>query len=212
MKMINKGTAPNSLVEHRTREGGTYDNYSDKQAIRACLEREQRGICCYCMSRIKPTPAKMKIEHWKSQSAYAAHQLDYNNLLGACKGGEGQAENKQYCDTCKKNKALSKNPANPLHQIENFIHYKGDGTIFSNNEAFDKELNEVLNLNVAFLVSNRKAVLDSFKMILTKKRGTLQKATLEKWLKEWSGEANTGTLKPYCQVIVYWLKKRLKRA
>lgn len=212
MKTINKGNEPSNLTEHKQRAGSTYDNYTDKQTLREYLVREQRGICCYCMSRIKPQSSKMKIEHWKSQSQYPALQLDYKNLLGACKGGDGQAANKQYCDTCKKNNAFSKNPAEVLHRIETFIHYKGDGTIYSENEDFDTELNEVLNLNIPFLVNNRKAVLDAFKTTFLKKKGVLQKATLQKWLTKWNGESDAGPLKPYCQVIVYWLNKRLKKA
>jgi uncharacterized protein (TIGR02646 family) len=164
------------------------------------------------MSRIKAASNKMKIEHWKSQSKYPTDQLNYRNLLGACKGGEGQAENKQYCDTCKGNKELSKNPAETSHNIETFIHYRGDGTIFSKDKVFDKELNDILNLNVAFLVNNRKATLDGFKMTLKRRKGAIQKATLQKWLKDWSGESDSGKLRPYCQVIVYWLNKRLKKA
>ena len=35
------------------------------------------------------------------------------------------------------------------------------GTIESNGEAFNNQLNEILNLNLAFLKNNRKGVLDS---------------------------------------------------
>jgi len=31
-------------------------------------------------------------------------------------------------------------------------------------------------------------------------------------LDDWNGTSHNGELKPFCQVIVYWLKKRLARA
>ena len=68
----------------------------------------------------------------------------------------------------------------------------------------------MLNLNVAFLKSNRKAVLDAFKDTLAK-RGMLPRLTLQRWLADWSGQSHANNLEPFCQVVVYWLRKRLAR-
>jgi hypothetical protein len=152
----------------------------------------------------------MKVEHWRSQSGYPAEQLNYGNLLAACMGNEGQAGRAQHCDTRKGNSDLSRNPANPMHHVEDLIRFEPDRRIFSDDNAFDREINDVLNLNEKFLKNNRKATLDGFRDAL-KKRGTFPKTTLEKWLREWNGESYSGELKPYCQVIVYWLRKRLAR-
>lgn len=35
---------------------------------------------------------------------------------------------------------------------------------------------------------------------------------LTKWLKHWNGDNHQGELEPYCQVVVYWLRKKLYRA
>jgi hypothetical protein len=64
---------------------------------------------------------------------------------------------------------------------------------------------------LAFLRNNRKAILEAFKETLLK-RGTLRRETLEKWLTDWNGELHAGELPPFCQVVVYWLRKRLARA
>jgi uncharacterized protein (TIGR02646 family) len=208
MRAIPKNNEPASLAQHRCQHHADYNNYADKDTLRQSLVTEQRGLCCYCLSRIRPVAEETKIEHWHCQDSYPAEQLDYGNLLGACLGKQGQSSQRQHCDTLKGNRDLSRNPANPAHQVEQFIQFEGDGTITSNDLAFNTELNEVLNLNAKFLKNNRKAVLDAFKTTLLK-RGDLPRPTLERWLRERNGETHAGDLEPFCQVVVYWLRKRL---
>jgi uncharacterized protein (TIGR02646 family) len=210
MRAIAKANEPASLAQHRCTDHSDYENYADKDVLRVALVTEQRGLCCYCLSRIRPEAAAMKIEHWHCQNSYPAEQLVYANLLGACLGNEGQSRKRQHCDTLKGNLELSRNPANPLHHVEMFIHYEGDGRIISHDPNFDVELNAVLNLNAKFLQNNRKATLDAFKTTINK-RGGLSRTTLERWLQDWNGESHAGELQPFCQVIVYWLRKRLAR-
>jgi hypothetical protein len=152
----------------------------------------------------------MRIEHWHSRVNFPAEQLDYQNLLGSCPGGQGQPSHQQHCDAKKGNAQFSRNPADPAHSVENFVRYEADGRIVSGDLAFDAELNEVLNLNAAFLKNNRKAVLDGFKSVVAR-RGNLRRITLEKWLRDWNGESHSNELRPFCQVVVYWLRKRLDR-
>ena len=211
MRTIIKGDEPASLTEHRCTAHADYDNYTDKDTLRQALVNEQRGLCCYCLSRIRPDENAMKIEHWHCQDNYSDEQLDYANLLGACLGNQGQSPKHQHCDTLKGNRDLSRNPANPSHQVERFIHYEGGGKMFSQDAAFNGELNDVLNLNAKFLQNNRKATLEAFKMTL-QKRGELSRITLERWVEDWNGESRSGELMPFCQVVVYWLRKRLARA
>lgn len=211
MRAITKASEPASLAQHRCNAHADYDNYADKDALRQSLVAEQRGLCCYCLSRIRPATGGMKIEHWHCQDNYPAEQLDYANLLGACLGNSGQPLKHQHCDTLKGNKNLSRNPAFPEHPVERFIHFEGDGTITSDAPAFNTELNAVLNLNASFLKNNRKAKLEAFKATLVK-RDELPRPTLERWLRGWNGETHAGQLEPFCQVIVYWLRKRLGRA
>jgi uncharacterized protein (TIGR02646 family) len=211
MRRIAKGREPASLTQHRQTDHANYDNYRDKATLREFLVAEQRGLCCYCLSRIRPQSPAMKIEHWHSQENYRDEQLVYANLLGVCFGNEGQPRQQQHCDTRKGDNDFSRNPADPVRPIESFVRFEGDGRIVSTDPAFDRELNDVLNLNVAFVKNQRKAVLEGF-IISLKERGQLQRATLEKWLSDWNGESHAGELRPYCQVIIYWLRKRLARA
>lgn len=211
MRTIRKGVEPASLTQHRCAPHADYDNYSDKDALREALAAEQRGLCCYCLSRIRPEASRMKIEHWHCQANHPNEQLDYANLLGACLGNEGQPRNQQHCDTRKGNEELSRNPANPRHEVDNLVRFRGDGRITSHDPVFDDELNRVLNLNVAFLRNNRKSTLDAFHAFIGK-RGELHRSTLERLLREWNGDSHGGELREYCQVIVFWLRKRLARA
>lgn len=213
MRRIAKGSEPKSLTEYRLSPGAKYDDYPDKQTLRESLVAEQRGICCYCMSRIDATPEKMKIEHWQSQSHFPERQLDYSNLLGACDGGIGQPPQKQHCDTRKGDRNLSRNPADPRQDVERGIRYLKNGRIESKDPDFQREIDEVLNLNVHTLVQNRRAVFEGLIDYLEKlkRREDWNKPFLEKQLQEWNGQSSNEPLKPFCQVVVYWLRDRLAR-
>lgn len=208
MRIIVKGSEPTSLTQHRSTPHAHYDNYGDKVTLREFLVKEQRGVCCYCLSRIPTKTGEMKIEHWHSQKNYPGERLVYSNMLGACMGNECQPGSNQHCDTYKGDKNLTLNPANPLHSIEDQIRFLSDGKISSPDATIDAELNDVLNLNVDRLKDNRKAVLDSFKEFLGKRK-TLSQSQWENLLKDWNGESSTGDLRPFCQVIVYWVRKKL---
>lgn len=209
MRTIRKGVEPGTLMQYRRAVDSSYDNYANKEDLRIALHADQRGLCCYCLSRMRPDGGQMKIEHWHSQAKYPAEQLDYENLLGACKGGEGQSKRLQHCDTRKGDRDLSRNPANSAHRVEELVRFGGDGRVSSDDPIFDRELNDVLNLNLALLVSNRKAVLDAFIETLPS-YGALGHGSLRKLLAQWSGDG-PGELQPFCSVIAYSLRKRLAR-
>lgn len=207
MRAIRKQNEPHSLTLHRNSQHASYDNYQDKDRLRRSLVEEQQGICCYCMQRIQPHSEGMKIEHWHCQTHYPVEELTYRNLLGACLGNEGQPFKEQTCDTRKGDQTLARNPADPTHPIEAFIRYLGNGRIESHDPVFDQQLNEVLNLNHPNLVSNRRAILDSFLGSLGQGSKTANFWQLK--LSEWNGD-NGGQLREYCGAVVYWLKKRLR--
>lgn len=210
MRTIRKQPEPRSLARHRANTNADYDNYAQKDELRESLVAEQGALCCYCLQRIHPAADKMKIEHWHSQTGYAEEQLDYGNLLGACMGGEGRPRKLLHCDTRKGDFVLSRNPANPNHQIESFIAFLSDGSIKSCDEDLDGQLVTVLNLNLPQLKRNRKAVLDAFQASLSG-RGRLSKADLEREAVTWSSVTD-GKLKEHCEVVLYYLKKRITRA
>jgi uncharacterized protein (TIGR02646 family) len=206
MRTIHKGPEPATLTQHRQQPHANYDNYADKAALRQALVAEQRGLCCYCQSRIRATAEGMKIEHWQCQSTHPARQIDYSNLHGACLGGEGRPEREQHCDTRKGNSSLCFSVCDPAHPIERQTRFLGDGKISADDAAVEACLNAVLNLNLPRLVSNRKAVLTAFQQRLQAGRHVDPARELPKW----DGSA-PGDLPEFAQVVVYWLRKRQAR-
>jgi len=213
MRAITKGAEPPSLTAHRQTPHCDYDNYADKAALRHALVSEQRGICCYCMGRIRNGPTSMKIEHWQCRHWYQDKQLNYSNLLGACLGGNGQPPHLQHCDTRKGDQDLKWNPADPSHSIESRLRYEPDGSIRSNDDEFDRQLDQVLNLNLAFLKNNRKGVLDAvlswWRHEKARLRGPVPRSRYEAERNRRIG--GVGELQPFSQVVVWWIEQRLAR-
>lgn len=211
MRAITKGSEPESLTVHRKTCHCDYSNYAYKDGLRHALVSEQRGLCCYCMGRVRPNT--MKIEHWRCQSRYPNEQLSYSNLLAACLGGAGKPRCHQHCDTSKGDCDLKWNPADPDHHIEARLRYELDGSIGSDDAEFNAQLTEVLNLNLPLLKNQRKAVLDAiltwWKQQKKKLRGPVPRAKFEQERDQRT--SGTGVLEPYCQVAVWWLEQRLKR-
>ncbi len=207
MRTIQKGAEPATLTRHRQQPHADYDNYADKAALRQALVSEQRGLCCYCQSRIRAAVEGMKVEHWQCQADNPARQLDYSNLLGACLGGHGRPEREQHCDTRKGNSALCFSVCDPAHPIERQIRFLGDGRISADDAAIDEAINAVLNLNLPRLVINRKAVLAAFQQRLQDGRRLDPARELPRW-----DCTEPGELPEFAQVIVYWLRKKQARA
>jgi uncharacterized protein (TIGR02646 family) len=209
MKRIIKGREPQSLFQHRQKQFANYNNYAEKDELRTSLLTEQGHICCYCMQRISID--KMKIEHWKSQDDYEELQLDYNNLLGACQGSEGSPNHLQHCDTKKGNTKITINPVDNLRNCEDLIKYLGNGEISSDDVTINNDLNQVLNLNMQTLVNNRKEVLEVVIKDLKSQhpKGDWTEAILNKKIQQWSDKQNDGKYKPYCQIVIYHLRKKL---
>ena len=212
MRSIRKGREPASLTTHRE-SGGTYGDFRDKQELREALVADQRGLCCYCMGQIRADGASMKIEHWRSQRRYKPLQLDYGNLLGACRGGHGEKPCRQHCDTKKGKRDLVWNPADPGRRIEARVGYRLDGTIYSYDETFDRQIEEVLNLNISFLKANRMVVLDSVFKWWRKERGRVRGPVPAQRLRQKRTEhvGGAGDLAPYCQVAAWWLDRKLEK-
>lgn len=213
MRAITKGQEPRSLVEHRATAHCDYANYGDKDGLRAALVRDQRGLCCYCMSRVEATGTRMKIEHWRCQSRNEDLELTYSNLLASCLGGHGQPEALQHCDTRKGEQDLKFNPADPAHHIEQWIRFKIDGSIESDEAEFNAQLNDVLNLNLKVIKNRRKGIIDGLVGWLgdyrTRHHRGPDNATVQR--KRAQLAPTNGHLEPYARVAVWWLDQRLAR-
>ena len=210
MRPIVKGNEPRSLTRHRRTPYGDFDNYREKDELREALVEEQQSICCYCMCRIRNGPFAMKIEHWRSRTAHREEELRYGNLLAACRGGEGQPPERQHCDTRKGELDLGWNPADPAHhgRIETRISYQPDGTIVSDIPDVDRELNQVLNLNLAAIKHGRRAILRGVLEWWRLQRRPVQRARLER---EIARRNTAARAEPYVQVAIWFFEQRLAR-
>lgn len=201
---IRKKTPPNSLSQYRNTTNASFDNLpsASKEELRQSLRIEQKGICCYCMSRI--VSERSRVEHWHSQKEFPEEQLDYDNMMLACHGNEGQSPKEQHCDVKKKDLRLKFNPSNPDHAGQLKIHYSKDGTMRSEDTEFNDQLKNVLNLNISVLKRNRAAVHDSLVKVLDKKGwtlGSIEKLT-QKYRPGYRQEAE-----PFCGCVLYHLEK-----
>jgi uncharacterized protein (TIGR02646 family) len=211
MKHIRKGREPASLQRHRQASFADFDNYP-KPDLQAALLEEQGHLCCYCMRRI--TAADMKIEHWASQKRHPSRQLDYRNLLGACHGSMGKSFKEQHCDTHKGEEDLVINPVDEIKNCERLVRYLPNGEVMSDDPAVHKDLVTTLNLNTEQLRGNRKRVVDVVVKYLSlkQKTGTWSPGLVERELLRWKSLNGDGKYEEYCQVAVYYLEKKLKRA
>jgi uncharacterized protein (TIGR02646 family) len=208
MKRIIKNQEPQSLLQHRLQTFADYNNYAQKDELRTSLLSEQGHICCYCMQRIRDD--KMKIEHWRSQDEYPELQLNYNNLLGACEGNQGSPKHLQHCDTKKGNTEITINPIDNKN-CEDLIKYHPSGEIYSDDETINNDLNKILNMNMQTLVKNRRVVLDEvIRLLMTERpKGDWTAAILNKKIQELSNKQKDEKYQPYCQIAIYYLKKKL---
>lgn len=210
--MITKAAEPQRLVQYRAQNTPpsetAFRDYPGKDQLRELLIGEQKGLCCYCMSRVHNDPLRMKIEHWRCQERYQDLRLSYGNLLGACLGGEGRPKKEQHCDTRKGNRDLKWNPATAAHMIETRVRYRVDGVIESPDEEFDAQLNNVLGLNIAYLRNSRKAALDAVLVwwhAAPKAREKIQQQI----------DRRTGAhvqLEPFIPVAIWFLRQKLTAA
>jgi hypothetical protein len=92
------------------------------------------------------------------------------------------------------------------------VKYDPDGVIRAYDAEFDGHLNNVLNLNLPQIKNNRKivltAVLDWWEVERTKLRGPVPKAQIQREIQRRVG--GDGELTPYCQIVVWWLKRKLQ--
>ncbi len=197
-----------------------------KNIVRAALVKEQGGICCYCMQRLKEN--KTVIEHFKPQSIHTGEnnttdlRTDYTNLFASCDGGKKTSTANLYCDNNKKKSELSvlKNLSTTgFNTQKRTFTYNRNFKIHSKNTALKKEIETVLNLNCLHLVNKRKGVWNSITRDLRNKAGiknwedSKKPAVLDlaKELRDKHKKRNKdGLFYPFCEMIVYRLERKFK--
>ena len=123
--------------------------------------------------------------------------------MAVCKGNKGSSKERQTCDTKKGNRVLHINPQK-VGDIST-IFFTRNGEVKSTNLLFQKDLDEVLNLNDKFgnLISARKSALKA----LQKKITPMNKNQIEKlYNKLKSAERKI----EYVGILLWYLKKKIK--
>jgi uncharacterized protein (TIGR02646 family) len=213
--IIKRPREPKELVSYReAKKGISYDDFTEKDALREPLVEDQGGLCCYCMCRIEPDEKHMKIEHYRSQARHPDLQLKWSNLLAACRGGERKPPQFQTCDTRRRDDDLTIDPQEDrdVHKLK----YLPDGRIAyggpdeARGRTIQEDLDRRLNLNCRVLKENRKAALEDVKNDLVRELGS----------GSWSPskiERKLGVLReqrplcPFLGAIEYWLEKKIRQ-
>jgi uncharacterized protein (TIGR02646 family) len=176
--------------------------------LRNALLKEQMYICAYCMRRIpvKDTniDATSKIEHLQSRENNPELQLSYTNMVICC---PGNLNNEAHCDKLKGDNSISFDSHSA--QLQQSISYSSkDGTIKSDNEIWNNEMNEFLNLNHAWLKRNRKSALEGVIEALMSKGWNI--SSVKQKYQEWSNTEERKYHFEYCGIVVWYLSKKLK--
>lgn len=213
MRTVVKANEPGCVTQARSSSIADFDDAVDascKQRIREALVVEQRGLCCYCGGRIRATADEMKVEHLVPRShPERGHEerLAWNNLFGACRGGEGSPPAQQHCDTRKGN---HESPLSPLDaSLRERVKYSSGGYVESNEPGLAEALDEVLGLNVAKLVNNRREVIARLREAANRWAGKNDSAWFSRQLRTFAS-SSTAVLPEYAQVGEYWLRKHAK--
>jgi len=204
MIKINKGNEPATWTQKKETPG--FVKYEPTDDLRKKLLKEQGSICAYCMREI-PTKDKgvretSKIEHVKSRDDRPDLQLDYNNMVICC---PGYLNADAHCDKSKGKLSVTFSLFNNV--FPDTISYSvKNGTISSGNTTWNKEINDMLNLNNSLLAYNRLYVLEGIKTVIEKKKW--KKAKIEEKLEKWLNPDADGKLKPYCGIVIWYLQKK----
>ena len=215
MIYIQKGKEPVSLIQKKNTPSMSFDDL-DKTEIRNQLLVEQKYLCAYCMRRIRDNNS-LKIEHYHDRNK--ENEMDYKNLLAVCDGNQkwksetGRIDPRRFtCDTKKGNNTLTLNPQKKSDMET--IYYDNSGKIYSKNSVYNKELNEILNLNDKYgtLISNRKAALKPVIHKLNEiPKGKSAETLLRKLEKVYNNTDSLGQYQEYVGIIQWYIKKHLKR-
>ena len=225
---IQKGPGPIELMVAKKNGVTRYTElHSDViDAIKQSLYYEQGGLCAYCMRRLHLNSIdrdrqldmqnNMQCEHYipqhDQQGNYnAALSIDFNNMLGVCPGGKDYFAHEfknMICDQHRKSEPLTADPRNKASMAQ--IQYKIDGTIYSDNESINHDLNDVLNLNCsqANLKQDRLMAVRQFQQsVLRKYKGRVKSFTREKWKKvadHYISGSKDGLLIEFAGIIMFY--------
>jgi uncharacterized protein (TIGR02646 family) len=208
MRHIDKGPEPRALTRHRSKPHSSYGQFP-KDVLHRALARDQGYLCAYCMQRIEPDIAHMKVEHWKAQSTHRDLQLDWHNMLGVCKGGEGKVQRLQHCDSFRRNRDLA---INPLKHPEQYLSYTNQGEIRAKRPDIQLDIDKNLNLNLETLKRSRRQAWDAVHQELERAGDkAFTPAALRRKIRALRQKDREGKYRLFCEVMIYFLEKKCRQ-
>ena len=131
-----------------------------KRTLRASLKSEQKGLCCYCESKIVSND--FHIEHFrpKDPAQFPNLQLEYNNLHASCHA-EPIGGTDECCGHNKKNE-FNNDLKSPLEiDCESHFEYNAMGEITGIDKK-GQETIRILHLDSTLLNASRKSLIEYF--------------------------------------------------
>lgn len=211
MKYIKKGNEPEELAKFKAFANKNWQpkfkefRGEDKRNFKQKLIEEQGHICCYCGMRI--SDKNSHIEHLKPQSNYPEEELNYYNLLASCQL-KREPKEPQHCGVKKDNWYDDNLMVSPLYpNCADFFRYTGGGEILPTDEE-DKTnaaatTIEKSGLNINKLQAMRKEAIDAILTVLEQS----SEWEIEKLANGYEKLDDSGQYEPFCQAIVYVLRK-----
>ncbi|MBN8852780.1 MAG: TIGR02646 family protein [Sphingobacteriales bacterium 50-39] len=197
MKFIIKQEEPQAWRDYKRTPGVEFQAIPE---LKASLLQEQGYLCCYCMSQINSE--RMKVEHFKPRR-YADLIMNYANLFAAC---TGNFCSDKHCDTRKEDEEIVINPTDARNNCEQIIGYFSNGKI-SYPPNYYRDVVEILNLNNSVLISNRRAALLGAALAI--KKANYNRAFITRMIQGYSEKDENSKFKPYCNAILWLLRKKL---
>jgi uncharacterized protein (TIGR02646 family) len=189
-----------------------FTKYEAIPELRTALNTEQHGICAFCMRRI---PVKdvtesetSKIAHLYSRKNRPDLQLKYHNMVASCPGKIDE-NGEDHCDK-------SQGPEDvtlPLHRqgLQAALSYSSkSGEIKCSNSGWDHEIQNILRLNHTLLKENRWEALEGVRQLIENK--DWKPAQIKEKLDEWAHPNQSGQLKAYCGIVIWYLQRKLRQA
>lgn len=211
MRLIVKGKEPKEWNDYRRTPGAEYEA---RKCLREALYKEQGGICAYCMRRLdnelNESITTNRIEHIKCREKHEDLKLVYTNMVMCCNGLiERNKVSHSICDRKKENNNIQISPLDPRF-IASLSYNPTKGLICSTEVEWQKEMDNILNLNDEYLALNRIAAKKAINQLLGPKQWKVSQ--IRKKIEEYENRNPDGLYKPFCGMIAWYLKKKLKEA
>ena len=166
MKYIEKNKTFAELEIYKLNEDASFKKLPSqlKKNLKETLIYEQGAICCYCGKRIEYHDSN--IEHFLPKGKYVEKELDYNNLLSSCLGGQIERQvMKRFPLNCDAKKGQKEIKINPTDQYcEKCFDFDEDGNIYGKGSEANQAI-ITLGLNNDVLKHQRKAAIEAFSIL-----------------------------------------------